>query len=90
MLLYCKNSQATISKYNKTTKKLRIVKQDKEEEENNWSISIGMPELKCFSIMCHIPELGLRKGSSALPPALPTPQAIKTCTHKKSEDLSNS
>jgi len=35
-----------------------------------------MPELKCFSITCHIPGLGLRKGSSTLPSY---PQAIKTC-----------
>lgn len=35
-----------------------------------------MPELKCFSIICHIPGLGLRKGSSTLPS---NPQAIKTC-----------
>jgi len=53
-----------------------------------------MPELKCFSISCHIPGFGFRKGSSssvpALPdlpffpalPDLPVPQAIKTCMDK--------
>lgn len=48
--------------------------------KNNLSISMAMPELKCCSIRCHIPGLGLRKGSSsflsALPDLLPTPQAI--------------
>lgn len=39
-----------------------------------------MPELKYFSIICHIPGLGLRKGSSALPLAIP--HATKTCINK--------
>ena len=46
----------------------------------NWSISMEMPELKCFSITCHIPGLGLRKGSAAWLEDSPNPQAIKTCT----------
>jgi len=44
-----------------------------------------MPELKCCSIRCHIPGLGLRKASSFVltaPDLRPTPQAIKTCTDK--------
>jgi hypothetical protein len=47
-----------------------------------WSMSILIPELKCWAINHHIPGFGLRYGSSGIPFPFPKPQAMKTCRWK--------